>query len=267
MPAVRPGWASASSSRALDSRRAAAQGPGRVVRLGAGHPEDAQRPVALELVDPAALRVDRPHHHVEEVVERLHHLVRRQHLGHGGRAHEVDEHDAGVGLLAPQARAPLQRLGGDLVADVPPEQVADLAALPQAVDHLVEPGLHLADLAPVVDHQPDVEVAVPDAAEGVADAVERLGHRPGRRHGGDEPGGQAGEGQGGQGVRRGSRRRRSGPRARWPAAARRSPPPRSAAAAAAPRACGAGARAGPPAPRRTAAGTTARSSGRRARRW
>ena len=93
----------------------------------------------------------------------------------------------------------LERLGGHGLTDVPAEQVLDLAALAQAVDHPVEPGLHLADLAAVVDDQPDVEVVVADAGEGLADAVERLGHRPGRGDRGDEPGGEADDGQHGHG--------------------------------------------------------------------
>ena len=71
--------------------------------------------------------------------------------------------------------------------DVPAEQVLDLAALAQPVDHPVEAGLHLADLAAVVDHQADVEVVVAHPGQRVAQAVERLGQRAGRRHGGDEP--------------------------------------------------------------------------------
>ena len=67
------------------------------------------------------------------------------------------------------------------VPDVAAEQVLDLPALAQPVDHPVEPGLHLADLAAVVDDQPDVEVAVAHPGERVAHAVERLGHRAGRR--------------------------------------------------------------------------------------
>ena len=131
--------------------RGAQRVAGRVV---AGHrgAEDAQRSVALELVDEAALGLDGLDDDPEEAVEqrgRPRSAAERQ--GDRRRADEVDEHGADLALLAPEASAAAQRRAGDLAADLAAEQVADVLALAQALGHPVEARLQQADLAAVVD--------------------------------------------------------------------------------------------------------------------
>ena len=62
---------------------------------------------------------------------------------------------------------------GDLLADVAPEEVAQVLALTQPADHLVEPGLELAELGAVVHLHLGVEVAVLDPLHRVADGEDR----------------------------------------------------------------------------------------------
>ncbi len=59
-----------------------------------------------------------------------------------------------------EALLPLQRLAGDVLADVAAEHVADPLALAQAGDHLVEAALQQPELAAVVDGDLDVEIAL-----------------------------------------------------------------------------------------------------------
>ena len=73
--------------------------------------EHAQRGVALELVDRAAVLVDRRHDGAEELVEQRDDLQRRALRGELRRADEVDEQDRDVALLAAQLDAALERHG------------------------------------------------------------------------------------------------------------------------------------------------------------
>ena len=58
---------------------------------------------------------------------------------------------------------------------MPAEEVAQELALAKSRGHVVEAGLHEADLAGVVDRQHHVELAGADEAEGRAHALERVG--------------------------------------------------------------------------------------------
>src|SRR5581483_2817445 len=69
----------------------------------------------------------------------------------------------------------LDRLLRNVQANLTAEQVVQLAALAQALDHRVEPVLQLPDLAAVIDGHPYVEVSVRDVAHRFAHRVDRLG--------------------------------------------------------------------------------------------
>ena len=120
--------------------------PGRVV-AGDGRAEHAQRGVALELVDEAALGLDDVDHDAEELVEKAHDLGRRHRERHGGRAGEVDEERADLALLSAEAGGAVAKRGArDLLAHLPAEEVADALALPEPVRHPVDPRLEHPDL-------------------------------------------------------------------------------------------------------------------------
>ena len=224
MPAARPGWRSASPASPRWSRRAARSARSGVVGLGAGHPEHAQRPVALELVDPPALAVDRPDDHVEEVVERLDDVVGRQDLGHGGRADDVDEHHAGVGVLAAQAGARARAPGmATAWPTCRPNRSWIWRRSRSPSTMRLNPACTSPTSPPSSTIRPDVEVVVAHAGQGVAQPVERLGQRSGHRHGGDEPGRQPDAATAWPAPSAGSRRRRGTAPAPSPAAARPSP--------------------------------------------
>src|SRR3954465_13683688 len=143
--------------------------------------EHAQRAVALELVAPAAVAADDVDDDAEEAVEQRDDLLRRPLAGERRRADEVDEQHRDLALLAAEVQVGLvQRRAGDVLADVAAEQVLDALALAQPGGHAVEAALQQPDLARVVDTDVDVQVAVLDAGERVADRPDRLGDRLGR---------------------------------------------------------------------------------------
>ena len=85
--------------------RAQASARGRVVGLGDGRPEHAQRGVALELVDQALALVHGLHDRLEELVEHRHHALRAW-----ARASEVEPtmstNSADTSQLAPPSAVP-----------------------------------------------------------------------------------------------------------------------------------------------------------------
>ena len=62
----------------------------------------------------------------------------------------------------------LQRVPGDVLADVPPEQVAYALVLAQAGGHVVEPGLQAARLARVVHRHRGLQVTALDPGQPLA---------------------------------------------------------------------------------------------------
>ena len=138
------------------------QGLGRVVVELDGCAEDGQHGVADELVHQALLTIDLLDDHAEEAVEQVDHLGRVALGGQRGGADDVDEqHRDHPGLAAELDVARGGRLG-DVLADVAAEDVAQVLTFAQAVDHLVEPCLELAELGAVVHLDLGVEVALLD---------------------------------------------------------------------------------------------------------
>ena len=134
---------------------------------------------------------------------------------------------ATVADLAAEAPLALERLAGDVLADVAAEQVADPLALAQPGDHLVEAALEQAELAAVVDGDLDVEVPLGDLGDGVANRDDRIRRHPGGDQRREQPDEQAGPGEhehrDGELVAADSRRRRARRGRSWPG--RASAPP------------------------------------------
>jgi hypothetical protein len=122
----------------------------RVVRLGKRCTEDAQGGVAFELVDPTALGLDGRDHGGEKVVEHRHDVIRRQPFGEGSRSLDVDEEHRHLANLTAKVGI-VQRVAGNIGADVAPKQLTQVLALAQARGHPVETKLDIADLAAVGD--------------------------------------------------------------------------------------------------------------------
>ena len=89
-----------------------------------------------------------------------------------GRADQVDEQHRDDPRLAAELDVPDRGGLGDVAADVPAEQVAQVLAVAEPADHLVEPGLELAELGAVVHLHLDVEVTL-------LDLLHRVAHRRG----------------------------------------------------------------------------------------
>jgi hypothetical protein len=183
MPASRPGEGLREFRQARTQRARGSQRTRRVVRLNRRRAEHAQRAVTLELVHPTALGRDRDRDRVEERVQRLQDLFRRENFRERGRADEVDEHDRDLPPFTRQAAPLAQRALRDLCADVAPEQVGQAVPLLQSCDHLVHARLQQPDLATVVDGHGDVEIASRHASDRALQRLERIGDRTSRDDG------------------------------------------------------------------------------------
>ena len=157
------------------------------------HTEDAQRGVALELVDEAAVLLDGVDDDIEEFVQHLDDLARPPGDRKLGRAHQVDEQHRDVALLATEFGTAFQRSPRHVLADVPAKEVAQSLAFAEFADHVVEARLQQAQLAGVVD----LHVRVVVSALHFAQRPPQLPQRVGDRHGGQDVGGQS-DRQGGQ---------------------------------------------------------------------
>ena len=142
--------------------------------------EDGQRRVTLELVDEAAVPVDRVDDDPEEVVEQADDVGGRPGRGQLGRADQVDEQHGHVALLAAEFGAAFERAASDVLADVAAEQVTQPLPLGQVAHHVVETGLQQPELAGVVDLHVGVVVAALHLAERPAQLAQRVGD--GHRH-------------------------------------------------------------------------------------
>ena len=111
--------------------------------------------------------------------------------GQRGRPDDVHEQGADLALLPAQPDVALERLAGHRLADIAAEEVLQLLALPQPVNHPVEARLEQADLAAVVDGDLDREVSGLDPLDGVANLLDRIGDRTGRDGEDDQAGEQA----------------------------------------------------------------------------
>ena len=153
---------------------------GRVLQV-VGCAEDAQRAVALELVDPAAVLAGDLDDQAEELVEQRDDVVRRALGSQRRRPDHVDEQDRGLAQLAAQLDAALECRHCDVLAHVAAEQVAQLLALPQPGHHAVEARLQHADLAAVVDGDVGGQIPGFDERESVADLADSPAHRAQRQ--------------------------------------------------------------------------------------
>ena len=151
----------------------------RVLQWGA---EDAQRGVALELVDEAAVVLDGVDDDPEELVEQADHLAGRPGGSQLGGAHQVDEQHRDVAFLAAEFGAALQRATRDVLTDVAAEQVTHALAFGQLANHVVESGLQQAQFAGVVDLHVGVVVSALHLAERPAQLAQRVGDRHCRQH-------------------------------------------------------------------------------------
>ena len=135
----------------------------------------------------------------------------------------------------PSSTSPSGGRLGDVAADVPAEEVAQLLAVAEPGDHLVEPGLELAELGAVVHLHLDVELALLDPLHRVAHGEDRGDDRAGVEPGDQQAeaehhaaedehdDGQLGRGRCRRGSAPGSRRRRGRPRVRRCRAPRTAP--------------------------------------------
>ena len=103
---------------------------------------------------------------------------------------DVDEQDRDLARLAAQLDILFHGGSRDLLAHVAAEQVLNPFALAQALDHAVEAGLELTDLAAVVDGNLDVELARLDSFERLAHRDDRIRDGARREHRDDECGHQ-----------------------------------------------------------------------------
>ena len=148
IPTSHCGTSAARRSRIVRAARSAAPAAS---SWGSGAPktQSAASPTNLLTAPPSsAIDVDDDG---EELVEQLDDLARRALVGQLGRADQVDEQHGDLALLAAHRDPALQRLAGDVLADLAAEQVAQLLALLEALDHAVEARLQQPDLAAVVD--------------------------------------------------------------------------------------------------------------------
>ncbi len=162
MPSSKPPPSPLAVDQTIDLERRA-EGAVGVVGDDLRRAEHGHQPVALELVDVAALGRDHRHHDLEELVETGDHLLRVCGLGEAAEVLDVAEEDRDVDDLALLGEALAEDVVGDLVVEVGAEGLADPLALAQAADHLVERSGELADLVGGGDRNGDVEVALGNA--------------------------------------------------------------------------------------------------------
>ena len=156
MPTSRPAARRAAAARSV-ARGGAARRPRRR-RASQRRAEHAQRGVALELVDRAAVLGRRP----STTTRRTSFSSSTTSCGGRVAASSVEptrstNSTATSRISPPSVNAALERLARHVLPDLAAEQVAQPLALAQARDHLVEAGLEQADLAAVVDGQFGVE--------------------------------------------------------------------------------------------------------------
>src|SRR5918994_152498 len=144
-----------------------------------GRAEDAQRRVALELVDPAAVLLDELDDDAEEPVEECHHLGRRLPRGEPRGPGQVDEQRRHLTHLAAELdlAVVLERSARHVAAHVAAEEIVEALALAQPRGHPVEACLEQADLAAVVHRHRHVELAVLDPRNRPAHRRDGLRHR------------------------------------------------------------------------------------------
>jgi len=111
----------------------------------------------------------------------------RQVLGDGGEARDVGEQDSGLGGLACKDALALaaQDRRGDAFVDVAAEGLADLLALAQALDHVVELARERADLVVGRHGNALAEVAFGYLAHGACQDADWLQQRAGDEVGRD----------------------------------------------------------------------------------
>ena len=121
---------------------------------------------------PPCVEQDR-HHQLEEVVEEGHRLARARALGERGEVAHVHEQHRDLDLLALQQLALLEHPLGHVGVDVAAERLAQLLALGEPVEHLVEAAGELPSSSPDVDRHARVEVALLHALGGLEQVVDR----------------------------------------------------------------------------------------------
>src|SRR3954464_14443287 len=109
-----------------------------MVRLIDWRSEHTHRTVALELVDPAALRTYAGDGGCEEVVQHGDHVSRASFPSHHRRADDVDEEGGHVARFASGPRPRGEGPRRDVGTDVPAEEIGEALPLAQSRDHLVE---------------------------------------------------------------------------------------------------------------------------------
>ena len=159
------------------------RGSRRVVH-GAGRPEDRQRRITLELVDEAAVPIDDIGDDREEAVQDGRHGVRGFAFGESGGSLDVDEKDSDKGVLAVEAVAAFHGELGDTVAHMSLEEFADLFALGESADHVVESLLQDAEFGGVVDVEHGIRVRHLYLLHTHADLTQRVGDGPRHQEGG-----------------------------------------------------------------------------------
>ena len=142
-----------------------------------GRAEHAQRRVALELVDPAAVALGALHHELEEGVQQRHDLRGRPARREPGGAHHVHEEHGHLAQLPAEAQVALERGARHIPAHVAAEQVAQALPLREARGHAVEARLEHAHLARVVHGHARLEVAGLHPAHRVPDRPHRIRDR------------------------------------------------------------------------------------------
>src|SRR4051794_35774305 len=90
--------------------------------------EDAESPIAVELVHHPSVAADDVDNNLEEGVEQLHYLCGRVGVREGGGAGEVDEQHRNLSHLPTETDALFKHLSGDLGPDLTAEDVPHLSA-------------------------------------------------------------------------------------------------------------------------------------------
>ena len=138
--------------------------------------EDSEGGITLKFIDDALVFVDDLHDAVEELVEGGHDVLRGTLRGEASGADDVHEQHRDVAGFAAQLRVLLQSAAGDLRADVAAEEVRDLLAFLQASHHLIEAGLHHADLGGIVNAHRGFQVSATHLVDGELQLAHRVHH-------------------------------------------------------------------------------------------
>ena len=136
-------------------------------------PEDAEQPVADELVRVPAVMGEQRDDVVVEAVELGDHVPRARALGERREVADVEEQDGDLDLLALEVHALLEHAVGERGVDEGAERLAQALALLQARDHPVERRRQAARLVAADDRDARGQVPGADPARALLQVLDR----------------------------------------------------------------------------------------------